>query len=1037
MNLSSVVGTKKWKARSFNQMAMVGMRRYYLCASHGFFLLVFLPFLFLFHHAPVAASAYAPSSQPSLNKTQEAIMKDLMTIVGSSSWSNTTTSNPCKWSGVNCTRSGSSWVVTNIALPNCGISNSSIFASICRLESLLALDLSRNSLTNLTTQFFSPSCSMKEGLRLLNLSSNMLSHPLSNFSAFPQLEVLDLSLNSFTSENLSADLGSFLKLRSLNVSANKLNGEVPTSMVGSLLELVLSGNRLSGSIPPDLFKYENLTLLDLSQNDLTGVVPDKFMNLSKLETLLLSGNKLIGEIPPSLSNVRTLSRFAANQNNFNGSVPSNITKHVRILDLSYNNLNGTIPLDFLSHPGLQSVDLTTNMLEGSIPRNFSPSLYRLRLGGNRLSGNISDSICDGMGLTYLELDNNQLTGNIPSELGNCKNLSLLSLASNKLQGQVPPAISSLDKLVVLKLQNNSLNGPIPYAFSDLKSLSILNLSQNLLTGEIPSGIFELQKLSILDLHDNSISGAIPISVSLSKALIELNLGNNALAGTIPTMPTTLTTSLNLTHNNLSGSIPSDIGYLSELEILDLSYNSLSGEVPSSLGNLQSLTQLVLSYNDLSGSVPSFLINVSIHIEGNPDLVNGTGDKNGIHTTSTRKRHTVVIIIFIIAGALVGLCLLAAIVMMSLSAGESVSQIINGGPVLNNNQTSATATEFMKARPDNWQVTRFQALNFEDADIHQGLIEKNLIGSGGSGHVYRVMYINRCNGSTGVVAVKLIRSTGSLDEKLEREFESEVSSLGNVRHNNIIRLLCCISGDESKLLVYDYMDNGSLDNWLHGNTLCTGHSMVRPQSVQRVPLDWPTRLIVAVGAAQGLCYMHHDCSPPIIHRDIKTSNILLDSEFQAKVADFGLARMLVRAGEPNTMSAVAGSFGYMAPEYAYTRKVNEKVDVYSFGVVLLELTTGKKANEGGELGCLAEWARHHYQSGAAILDVIDKSIRYAGYPSEIETVFSLGVQCTATFPLTRPTMKNVLRILLKCCDQTLRKSRMEFSMEYEAAPFLMP
>jgi serine/threonine protein kinase len=219
---------------------------------------------------------------------------------------------------------------------------------------------------------------------------------------------------------------------------------------------------------------------------------------------------------------------------------------------------------------------------------------------------------------------------------------------------------------------------------------------------------------------------------------------------------------------------------------------------------------------------------------------------------------------------------------------------------------------MKARPDNWRITRFQALNFEDADIHQGLMEKNLIGSGGSGHVYRVTYINQCSGSTGVVAVKLIRNTGSLDEKLEREFESEVSILGNVRHNNIVRLLCCISGDESKLLVYDYMDNGSLDNWLHGHATRAGNSMARPQFVQRAPLDWPTRLIVAVGVAQGLCYMHHDCSPPIIHRDVKTSNILLDSEFRAKVADFGLARILMRAGEPNTMSAVAGSFGYMAP-----------------------------------------------------------------------------------------------------------------------------
>jgi serine/threonine protein kinase len=162
-------------------------------------------------------------------------------------------------------------------------------------------------------------------------------------------------------------------------------------------------------------------------------------------------------------------------------------------------------------------------------------------------------------------------------------------------------------------------------------------------------------------------------------------------------------------------------------------------------------------------------------------------------------------------------------------------------------------------------------------------------------------------------VKQIRIAGTLDEKLEREFESEAVILGNVRHNNVVRLLCCLSSNEAKLLVYDYMDNGSLDQWLHGhNVSADGLLTARATSARRAPLDWLTRLRVAVGAAQGLCYLHHECSPPIIHRDVKTSNILLDTELRAKVADFGLARMLVEVGAPKTMSAVAGSFGYMAP-----------------------------------------------------------------------------------------------------------------------------
>ncbi|CAL5058917.1 unnamed protein product [Urochloa decumbens] len=1008
-------------------MAMV-YRRYCSCALNCFLLLVPLLFLSLFHDELVAAVDVPSSLQP--DKAQEAIMMNLSSIVGES-WSSNT--NFCDWTGVACSRSGSSssLVVTSITLSSCGISNPSIFASLCLLDTLLSLDLSINNFTNLGDKFPTTSCRMKEGLLSLNLSSNLLSHSLSDFSGLPQLEVLDLSFNLFADGNLSSDLGSFPKLRSLNLSSNKLNGDVPVSMASSLEELVLSGNQLNGTIPLGVFKYGNLTLLDLSQNHLIGTVPDKFMSFAQLETLLLSGNRLSGRIPESLQSVMTLYRFGANQNNFTGAVPSSIASHVRMLDLSYNNLSGKISPDFLSHMGLQTVDLTSNMLEGTIPSHLSRSLYRLRLGGNRLSGNIPRSICDGRGLTYLELDSNRLTGNIPAELSKCKSLSLLSLASNKLQGPVPAAISSLDKLVVLKLQDNYLSGPIPNTFSNLRILSTMNLSHNSFTGYIPSEILELEKLSTLDLHANNIKGDIPTSISSSKSLIELNLGYNALTGTIPTMPTTLSISLNLSHNHLSGSIYPDLSYLSELEIIDLSYNHLSGEVPSSLGNLQSLAQLVLSYNNLSGFVPSFRQNVEIHIDGNPDLVNHT--VNGNHTRKRRVNN--VVVTFVSIGALAGLCFFVVIAMISfpkriyrvesesIPTGDGASQIISGR-LITMNCIRTSAIMFKKERQDDWRITAFQALNFEAADMRQGLTEENLVGSGGSGHVYRVTYNNRHNNSTGVVAVKQIRSVGSLDEKLEREFDSEASILCNIRHNNIVRLLCCLSGTQCKLLVYDYMDNGSLDRWLHGDyILRAAHPTARARPVQRVPLDWPTRLIVAVGAAQGLCYMHHSCSPPIIHRDVKTSNILLDSEFRAKVADFGLARMMVQAGEPNTMTWVVGSFGYMAPEYAYTRKVNEKVDVFGFGVVLLELTTGKKANDGGEHGSLAEWAGYHCRSGS-ILDATDICIRYAGYTDEIESVFRLGVKCTGSSPLSRPTMEEVLQILLKCSEQTLRKSRLE-------------
>ncbi|XP_028781070.1 MDIS1-interacting receptor like kinase 1-like [Neltuma alba] len=183
------------------------------------------------------------------------------------------------------------------------------------------------------------------------------------------------------------------------------------------------------------------------------------------------------------------------------------------------------------------------------------------------------------------------------------------------------------------------------------------------------------------------------------------------------------------------------------------------------------------------------------------------------------------------------------------------------------------------------------------------------------------------------------------------------------------------------------------------------------TVYSIILDWPRRLQIAIGIAQGLSYMHHDNSPPIIHRDVKVSNILLDSQFNAKVADFGLAKMLIKPGQLDTMSCVVGSFGYIAPEYAQTKRVNEKVDVHGFGVILLELTTGKEANYGDEHSSLAEWALHQIQLGNNIEQVLDKDVKETSYLEEMCSVFKLGVMCTAKEPAGRPSMKEVLNILL--------------------------
>ncbi|KAL5206813.1 hypothetical protein ABZP36_035022 [Zizania latifolia] len=960
----------------------MGKRRSCSYRNNGFLLLLVPVFLFLFLDASMAATA-ASSSSP-LNTTQVSIMKELSALVLLSARWNTSDSNPCRWDGVNCSssKSNSFSVVANLTLSSFSLSNSAIFAPLCSLDTLQSLDLSKNSFTNLSHQFFTSSCSMKAGLRSLNLSSNRLATPLGDFSGFPLLEVLDLSFNSFSGD-VRTQLNSLPKMRSLNLSGNQLVGDVPTGMVLSLEELVLSSNNFSGNIPRALFNYQNLTILDLSQNSLTGDVPDEFFKLPKLRISLLSGNGLSGNIPGSVSNVTSLSRFAANLNNFTGSIPSGITKNVKMLDLSYNSLSGVIPSDILSPVGLETVDLTRNKLEGPIPSTFSLTLYRLRFGGNFLNGTIPGTIGDALALSYLELDNNQLIGSIPLELGKCKNLSLLNLASNKFQGPVPDAISNLNKLVVLKLQSNNLDGSIPIVLSELASLSTLNLSHNSFTGEIPREIGNLLKLSILNLQGNTIHGSIPNSIRLLTSLIELNLGNNYLTGTIPMMPVKLSTLLDLSHNNLSGSIPSDIQFLTDLEILDLSYNNLFGEVPTSLSKLQSLTQLVLSYNHLSGSIPTFRQHVDITTTGNPDLTDGTGNNDNTPASGKRRTHHAVIIIIAIGGALVGLCLLAAIVMVSFSkriyrvedeglpAEEGVSQIINGH-LITMNSIHTSAIDFMKA--------------IEAVSNHKNIFLKTRFCT-----YYKAMMPN---GSAYSVK-KLNWSDKIFQIGGQDKFGHELEVLGKLSNSNVMVPLAYVLTEDNAYILYEHVHKGTVFDVLHG-----GRSDV---------LEWPSRYSIAFGIAQGLTFLH-GFSQPVLLLDLSTRTVHLKTMNEPQIGDIELCKIIDPSKSSGSLSTIAGTVGYIPPEYAYTMTLTTAGNVYSFGVVLLELLTGKPSvNDGIEL---AKWALSLSGSPDQKEQILDTRVSRtsSAVHSQMLTVLDIALSCVALSLDARPKMRDVLRML---------------------------
>uniref|UniRef100_J3L3Y2 non-specific serine/threonine protein kinase n=1 Tax=Oryza brachyantha TaxID=4533 RepID=J3L3Y2_ORYBR len=778
-------------------------------------------------------------------------------------------------------------------------------------------------------------------------------------------------------------------LENLDLAINNLTGSIPAGIwsLKKLQNLFLFANNLTGHVVVDgALGAVNLVAIDLSANHkLSGPIPEGFGLLQKLQILHLYFNNFSGEIPASIGRLPSLNQIRLFNNRFTGVLPPELGQKSPLWDIEvdYNEFTGPIPEGLCDRGNLDSFTATDNLLNGSIPGRLAgcSTMKTLRLGNNHLTGEVPVELWTAMKLEYVELHNNSLTGILPTTM--YRNLLSLNVENNLFRGSIPAAAAALQKFIS---GNNNFSGDIPASLGNgMPLLQNLNLSGNQLSGKIPKSVAMFKALTQLDLSRNQLSGEIPAELAAVPVLNALDLSSN----------------------RLSGDIPPSLARLN-LNVLNLSSNQLGGQVPAALAPA-AYGRSFLDNPDLctSGLGSSYLAEVRSCASGSPAGSSSSGVSPGLR-----------------AGLLAaGAALLLVIVALAFFAVRDIKR------------------RKRLARGDGWKITPFQPdLGFSEAAILRGLTEENLVGRGGSGSVYRVAYTNRYTGGDGAVAVKKIRtSAGKVDEKLEREFESEASILGNVRHNNIVRLLCCVSGADAKLLVYDYMDNGSLDGWLHGRRgINAGQAMSRARSARGVApaLDWPTRLRVAVGAAQGLYYMHHECTPAIVHRDVKTSNILLDSEFRAKVADFGLARMLAQAGTPDTMSAVAGSFGYMAPECAYTRKVDEKVDVYSFGVVLLELTTGKAANDGGEHGCLANWARHHHQSRGSIPDATDKCIRYAGYSDEIEVVFRLGVMCTGASPSSRPTTKDVLQILAKCAEQTHQKCKVEGGQEYEAAPLLL-
>lgn len=305
----------------------------------------------------------------------------------------------------------------------------------------------------------------------------------------------------------------------------------------------------------------------------------------------------------------------------------------------------------------------------------------------------------------------------------------------------------------------------------------------------------------------------------------------------------------------------------------------------------------------------------------------------------------------------------------------------------------------------WSLTSFHNLSFTQEEICKALLdEENVIGSGGSGKVYRVDL--KTSETVAVKRIWTMNMNKKRDNGLNRLMKAEVDILGTIRHKNIVKLYCCLSNGNSNLLVYEYMPNGNLFDALHKN------NEDKASRGSGLELDWPTRYKIALGAAHGLAYLHHGCSPAIVHRDVKSTNILLDKSYEAKIADFGIAKFLQAHCGRDSTTAFTGTYGYIAPEYGFSLRVTEKSDVYSFGVVLLELLIGKQPIEPefGENKDIVHWVSHKIRSHEDALEVLDSRISRS-FKEEMFKVLKIAVHCTCKLPALRPTMREVVQMLM--------------------------
>ncbi|PWA46796.1 leucine-rich repeat protein kinase family protein [Artemisia annua] len=705
-------------------------------------------------------------------------------------------------------------------------------------------------------------------------------------------------------------------------------------------ELQLLNMNLSGHLVPELGHFSHLMILDFMWNNLTGSIPKEIGNISSLVLLLLNGNKLTGSLPAELGYLSNLDRFQIDQNEISGQIPK-----------SFSNLNK-----------IKHIHFNNNSLSGQIPVELS---------------NLST-------LMHLLLDNNNLSGYLPSEFGKFQSMHILQLDNNQFDGEIPSSYGDLSRLVKISLRNCSLQGVLP-DLSGIPHLSYIDLSRNSLTGSIPSNKLS-DNMTTIDLSNNQLNGSIPESVSYLPLLQRLSLENNFFQGSIPSdlwqnksFSATARLLLDFRNNsfsNVKGDLNPPANASLRLNGNPICQNSSiqnkdkfcgpngSFDVtrpiarnsttcpPQSCptGNYFEYVQgspipcfcaspLRIGYRLKSPSFSYFqpyhdefeeYVTSSLSLEFYQLYIDSIMWERGPRLRMYLKLFPKAVIVDtprkgISKGVLV------AVVAVAVACALLISSVLTVVIKKRHEKYKQSSSRKSLLAKLSINIDGVKSFTFQEMALAtQNFSSSSVVGRGGYGKVYKGILWDGT-----VVAIKRAEE-GSLQG--EKEFLTEIELLSRLHHRNLVSLVGYCDEEQEQMLVYEFISRGTLRDWLNAKS---GES-----------LSFRMRLNAALDSAKGILYLHTEANPPIFHRDIKTSNILIDSKFTAKVADFGLSRLAPLLDDygvgPNHVSTVVrGTPGYLDPEYLLTHKLTDKSDVYSLGVVLLEILTSMKPISHGK------------------------------------------------------------------------------------------